>query len=714
MKKLYFTILTVLFVLSFSGSADAQSVFGIYENEPTNLKIPDNGKMWIFDNPPLEYWNAEYGFTLTKEWLEDVRLSALRFGRGCSASFVSGDGLIMTNNHCAEWTKELVALEGEDFTHLGFYAETLEQERKVPDLSVRQIAMIEDVTADVQTAMAEGKTDAEKFEKKTAKINEIQEKFSNETGLLCEVESFYNGGKYSLYGYRVYDDIRLVFIPEPAIASYGGDFDNFTYPRYDLDCAFFRAYDTDGFPLKSDHYFKWSDKGVQEGDVSFTVGNPGSTQRLKTVAQLEYLRDIQYRNQYYLYDTFFKDLTALQRKYPDKFDAMEAIKRRIGNTQKVYYGRVMGLKDPELMNRKKEFEQKLIDVVNTDPEMKRKYGHVWQTIESLQAELRNITPKIDIYTPRDRFIPAYFTIADSLLFLIEELKKPEEDRAGIFNKDEEIKQKIADLFPEEFDEVIENARLKLMADYIIMNLGTDDEMVKDMFGGKTGTEAVEYILSNSKIKNNMDLKSISELDTEALINLEDPFMLFAKTKKAELENLQSKKEEIENTEEVNENLLGEALFSVYGTVFPPDANMTIRISDGVLKGFEYNGTIAPVKTTFYGLYDRYYSTDKQYPWDLPETWKNPAAEFDMSVEFNFVTTHDIVGGNSGSAVINADAEAIGLAFDGNILSNIGNTLFVPSDNRCVSVSTLGMMEAFRYIYKATRMADELKNGKIVK
>ena len=714
MKKVFLTVFTMLYIFMFLSYSNGQSVFGIYENEPTKLPIPDNGKMWIFDNPPLDYWKAEYGFTPTQEWLEDVRLSALRFGRGCSASFVSGDGLIMTNHHCAEWTKAVVALDGEDFTDIGFYAETLDKERKVPGLWVRQIALMEDVTNEIQEAMAEGTTDAEKFEKKTEKIAEIEKRYSDDTGLLCQVESFYNGGKYSLYGYRVYDDIRLVFIPEPSIASYGGDFDNFTYPRYDLDCAFFRAYDSDGFPVKSEHFFKWSLDGVKENEVMFTVGNPGSTQRLKTVAQLEYLRDIQYRNQYFLYDTFFKDLTALQREYPNDFDAMEAIKRRIGNTQKVYIGRVMGLKDESLMNRKRAFEQKLMDAVNADPDMKAKYSQVWKSIETLQNELREIKPEIDIFTMRNIFVPAYFTIADSLLELINELKTPVADRSGLYNSDDDIREKIANLFPEEFDEVIENARLKLIADYLILNLGQDNELVKTMFGGKTGKEAATYALNHSKITSSAALQKLAKADLDELVNLDDPFLSYATVKSEDLADLQLRETEIYNTEEVNENLLGQALYAVYGTEFPPDANMTIRISDGVLKGFEYNGTIAPVKTTFYGMYDRFYSYDGKYPWDLLTHWQTPPVGFDLSTEFNFVSTHDIVGGNSGSAVINGNAEAVGLAFDGNILSNIGNTLFVPSDNRCVSVATIGMFQAFKYIYKMNRIVAELETGKIAK
>ncbi|MFC2135464.1 S46 family peptidase, partial [Bacteroidota bacterium] len=320
----------------------------------------------------------------------------------------------------------------------------------------------------------------------------------------------------------------------------------------------------------------------------------------------------------------------------------------------------------------------------------------------------------DIYTPRDRFIPAYFKAADSLLFLIDELNLPVEERSGINNMDEDIREKIENLYADDFDPVIANARLKVMADYIIMNLGKGDELVKEMFGDLNGMEAVEYALGKSKIKNPADLKLLAQASVEEIVNFDGPFIKFAKAKKAEMDDLQVKQEEIEQTEEVNENLLGELQFAVFGTVFPPDANMTIRISDGVLKGFEYNGTIAPVKATFYGMYDRYYANDGEYPWNLLADWQTPPSEFDMSVEFNFVSTHDIVGGNSGSAVINEKAEAVGLAFDGNIVSSVGNTIFVPEENRCVSVATMGMLEAFKYIYKIYRMVEELETGKLTK
>lgn len=711
MKKILLALFSALLILLCVETINGQVQLNTEEGGNVNELI-DNGKMWTFDYPPLDQWEATYGFRPTEEWLEDVRLSTLRFGRGCTASFVSGDGLIMTNHHCGEYTKERIALVGEDFSQKGFYAATLEEERKVPGLTVRQLVLIEDVTDQIRSAIAEGKTDEEKIDLKKKIVDEIENKYNDETGLSCDVVTFYNGGKYSLYGYKIYSDIRLVFIPDPQLGYFGGDFDNFTYPRYNLDCAFFRAYDEDENPVKSNNYFVFSEKVIKENELIFTSGNPGSTKRLKSVAQLEFLRDVTYRNGNHLYDGLFKEMEKLQKQYPDKFFDFEAVKANVGNGQKVYFGRMAGLNDESLMARKKAFEDKLKGKVNSDPVMKEKFGHVWESLANIQDELGKYEPWEAVYSQRGHFVPAYFTIADKLVKLAEELNLDKSDRSSEYTQ-ESIEETINSIFPDEFDEVIEKAKVKLIADYFIMNLGSENELVQKMFEENTGYGAADFILSNSKLMDKDFVIEIAKEGSDTILNLDDPFLYYAKKKSVEFDNVKKKLEEIRATENIYEDMLGQVMFNIYGTEFPPDANMTFRLSDGVLKGFEYNGTIAPVKTTYYGMYDRYYGNDGEYPWNLPEVWQNPSDDFDMSAPFNYVTSHDIIGGNSGSAIINTNAEAVALAFDGNIMSNIGNVIYVPKENRCVSVSTKGMMEAFEHIYKLDRFVKELRAGKIV-
>lgn len=703
MRKVFIFVFAFILITSLSAQTDFY---------PDTVKAGrfDTGKMWTFDNPPIDYLKEQYDISFDEAWFEDVRLSALRIP-GCTASFVSADGLIMTNNHCAEWHRNSVEKEGENLEETGFYAAALEEERKAPRMYVDQLLFIEDVTGEIHSALSEGKTDEEKAELKSKKIEELQKRYAEETGLNCQIVSLYNGGKYSVYGYKRYTDVRLVFVPENQIAYFGGDYDNFTYPRYDLDCAFFRVYNENGKPLKTDHYFKFSEKGAEFNEPIFTVGNPGRTNRLKTVAQLKYYRDVVYKNRAFQYDTYYSLLENLKTVYPDRAEEFEKMKVRIGNAQKVIHYTYEGLKDPYLMARKEAFENNLKSAVMNDPDLKEKFGHVWKAIENIRKELTEIDSKIAAYSQRGRFVSAYFKIAEKLVDAAEELNKPEEKRAAQFKSDK-MDSTFAAIFPKNFDKVLEDAKLQIQVDLIRMNLGDDDDLVQKLFGNYRSKEAAEYILSHSSITSKEEVITLAKQGADAIINSGDPFIYFILNTKDELDTLRKLSKEAGSTESVLNDMLGQAMFAVYGTTIPPDANFTLRISDGVLKSFPYNGTKAIERTTFFGLYDRYFGAKGKYPWSLPERWKTIPEDLDLSTPFNFISTNDIVGGNSGSAIINKDAEVVGLAFDGNVKSIIGNFIFMPRDNRTVGVASEGILEALKNVYKADRLFKELKNGKL--
>lgn len=702
MKKLFINstlYLLFVFVLSLNAQINYDTV---------KAQKFDTGKMWSFDYPPTEHFEKTYNFTPSQDWFDDVRLSALRVP-GCTSSFLSGDGLMMTNYHCVERLVTLVQKEGEDLVTNGFYAATLDEERKIPNYYTEQLVFITDVTEEIQKAVAEGKTNEEKTKLKDEKSKELVEKYGTETGLRCQFVSLFNGGKYSVYGYKRYDDIRMVFVPEYQTAFFGGDYDNFTYPRYNLDCAFLRAYENDK-PVQAENFFKFSTNGIQPGEPIFTVGNPGFTQRLKTVAFLEYQRDITYRNQSYMYDTYFNELEVLKSVRPENADAYEKIRRRIGNGQKVFHQTYKGLTDPYFLARKKAFEKSIQEKVWNDDNLKGQYGGIWKSIEQTRAEMRKIGPRISASTLNNVFSSRYFLMAKSLVDLAKQLEKSDDARDTQY-KTASLDSTINSIFPADFDEVLENTKLWIQADYIRMNLGNDDELVKELFGNNTGKKAAEYVLGKSVIAKRDNLIKLAKEGVGAILNSNDPFIYFIKETQDKLPELQAHAKEIAATEQVFDDMLGQVVFSIYGTSIPPDANFTLRISDGVLKSFDYNGTIAPTFTTFYGKYDRYYSFNKQYPWSLTENWANPTG-LDLSTPYNFTSTNDIVGGNSGSAVINKNAEVVGLAFDGNMESIYGNFIFMPHTNRCVSVDARSMMEAFIKIYKAERIANELKNGKL--
>lgn len=685
------------------------------QNKLKNVKsdIFDTGKMWTFDYPPVEYLTKTYGFTPSEEWLEDVRLSALRMNIGCTASFVSANGLMMTNNHCAVFSRKSVQKEGENLERDGFYAPTLEEERKVPNMSVEQLVFFTDVTEEIQTAVDSGKTTEEKINNKKEKIKELISQYNDETGLDCQFVSFFNGGKYSIYGYKKYTDVRLVFEPEQPIASFGGDLDNFTYPRYDLDCTFFRVYDDDGKPVDSEHFFKFSSEGVQKDEVIFSVGNPGRTQRLKTVAQLEYNRDITYRNRAYLFDEIYNLYGKLEKQYPKRAAEFEKFRTRIGNGQKVFHYIEKGLNDPYLIARKKDFEDKIKAKVKANPELNNEYGTIWSSIETLRKELKPVEAKLAAYRYSPFFASHYFGIAGKIIDYAEQMKLPEDERNPKYqgvNMDS-LRNSI---YPDSIDVVLNNARLQIQLDYIRMNLGDENEFVKKLCGNLHGKQAAEMLLKKSVLGSKEKADEFLKRDPDEILNSDDPFIYFVKNTKSEIGKLAKKAKEIRDTESVLENQLGKVLFEIYGTKIPPDANFTLRLSDGVLKTFAYNGTEAVTKSTFYGLYNRYYGSDKTYPWNLPKRWAEPPAKLNLATPFNFISTNDIVGGNSGSAVINKNAEVVGLAFDGNVHSIIGNFIYLPENNRMVSVASQAILEALDKVYNAKRIYEELKTGKMVK
>ena len=672
--------------------------------------IFDTGKMWTFDYPPTEYLNETYGFSPTEEWFEDVRLSALRIP-GCTASFVSEDGLIMTNNHCSTWHRDKVQKEDENLAETGFYAQTLEDERVVPNMYAEQLAFIVDVTDEVNEAVAEGKNDEEKIKNKEDKIKELVDYYNEETGLKCQFVSLFNGGKFSVYGYKRHNDVRLVFVPEQAIGAFGGDLDNFTYPRYDLDCAFFRVYDDEGNPVTSPNYYKFSKNGVQNGEVIFSVGNPGNTNRLYTVSQLEYNRDISYRNRAFMLDEYYMLLEDLKEEYPERAEEFEAMRVRVGNGQKVMHYTQAGLMDPYLIARKRDFENKILAEVEADPDLKENYGHVWDAIQNLRDELKPIDSKLAAYRQSRFLSSAYFNIANDIIEYANQMKLPEEKRSEKY-KNANLDSLKNSLYSEDLDEPIEKLKLQIQLDYIRMNLGDDNDFVTLLSSDLYGEEAANALLEKSVLGSREKAMEFLSMSPDEILNSSDAFIYFMRNTQDDIPELVKKSKEIKDTESVLEDMLGKVLFEIYGTDIPPDANFTLRLSDGVLDTFDYNGTVAIEKTTFYGMYDRHYGSDKRYPWHLPERWAEPPADFDLSTVFNFISTNDIVGGNSGSAVINKDAEVVGLAFDGNVYSIIGNFIYLPEDNRMVSVASQAIVESLDKVYKAERIVEELKTGEI--
>jgi hypothetical protein len=659
----------------------------------------DIGKMWTFESAPVDYFAQTYNFKPTKEWLENVRLSSIRFGTGCSSSFISEDGLVMTNHHCGRGYVTQISLPGEKLSETGFFAATLNDERLIPGLYVDQLIKVIDVTKEVQDAMESGSTDAEKSKLKSDKIKEIESKYSSESNLRCNVITFYNGGMYSLYCYKRYTDVRLVFAPENYVAHFGGDPDNFTYPRYDFDCMFFRVYEN-GKPMKTPNYFKWSKNGATVGEPLFCIGNPGSTERLKTYAQLEFARDFTVPARLETLDFMCDYLLDYLAKYPETKQRYQDALFGNQNSQKVYIGQLKALNDNIMMSRKKDFEDNIKSKVNETPGLKSKYGNVWSEIEKALGEYKLIYNELQGYELLQRNVSKYFAAA-RLIFKNS-------------NEGNQTPDSLINVLYDKFDPEYNNGFLEKEIDIILTKLGRENPAVKTVFKNRSKEEIIDYIFKKSFLTSKEKALELNKKNSQDILFSGDPLIRFLSEAKPGHDELLAKQKDIQARIDVNSAMLGRVLFDIYGTTIPPDATLTLRISDGVIKSYPYNGTIAPPFTTFYGIYDRYYSHGKKFPWLLPDRWLNPPKEFDLSTQYNLATTNDIIGGNSGSPLINANAEVVGLVFDGNIESLPGRYIYTTELNRTVAIDSRGLMEAIKNLYKAKRLSDEIANGKIVK
>jgi hypothetical protein len=708
------TLLKLLVVTLFLNSI-VFSQYSIYEPlnlDDVNYSLKDFGTMWTFDDLPFSYWEKEYNFTPNKDWIKHVQLSALQFGGGCSAAFVSEDGLIMTNHHCGRGELTSLQKEGENLLRDGFYAKSFEDERKVPNLFVDQLIDIVDVTQQIKDAMNKGKSDNEKIKMRDEKIREIEEEKTKQSGMVCKVVTLYNGGKYSLYSYKRYNDIRLVMAPDFQIATTGWDWDNFTYPRYELDFMFYRAYDENGNPIKSNHYFKWSKNGASEGEPIFVVGRPGNTDRLMSVADLEFFRNEIYPNTVIIFNELYNVYYQTMTEHPEKETELLLSVMGVGNGRKSYAGRLLGLLDNYLMEKKKKFEKDLIAKVNSDAKLKEKYGHIWQSIKNLRDEMKIFVDEYNaLITSFIRPVP--ISSASAIAKYFSQMNLPDDKKENAF-KSENILKTISRIFSQNADRDFQLKMLTAHSNMLYKILGKDNIYSRVLYNGMHGNDAAEYLLSKTKFFDNKYVNELIKLSPEEYSKLDDPVLIFAKLAEDKTNELRSKFNEISNSLEVLHQDLGELIFKIYGSQIAPDATSTLRISDGMIKGYEYNGTIAPGKTTYFGLYDRYNSFNKKsYPWGLHERWQIPNKELDLSTFIGFASTNDIVGGNSGSSIINKNAEVVGIAHDGNLESLAGHFAFLPENNRTVASDSYGLITALKLVFKTERLVKELESGKAI-
>lgn len=689
LHRLLWQISAFIWVFTFTNSLSAQ----LAATPPDRF---DYGKMWAFEYLPVDYFDSTYHFRPTDQWTQHARLGALRFANFCSASFVSPNGLIMTNHHCSRGEVGKVMKAGEDFDKNGFFAAKQSEERKVEGLYVSQLVKIQDVTKAVMDYAGKATNDAEFLSMRDTMLSRLVQQYKADAawkGLEIQPVTYYNGGRFSLYGYKRYDDIRLVLIPELQLGYFGGDPDNFTYPRYALDFTFWRAYEN-GKPVNtSDVYFKFNTSPIEAGEAVFVVGNPGSTERYRTVAQLQYDRDYRYK----ILLTMLRDqMRILQEEYQKKpeRELQEQI-FELSNSVKAYTGILEGLNDTLLMARKQAMENYIKSRSNAVKNGK----DYWQQISDAYRPLYNDAAEVTILAPGASASEALLLMHYLNAYLSAKAQGMTTGRVEQFRT--EIKKLAADLDDPIQVQLFANTLMELQ-----QFASPEDDYIKQLLDGRTPQDAARSILDQTEFADAKQIDSLLNMSPQALAQENDPLLQAAQLLLPAYQQAAQKFSANTAERRALERNIGNEVYQVYGVDIPPDATFTLRIADGVVKNYDYNGTTAPIHTTFFGMYDRYYSFNKEFPWSLPQRWQNPSLEL-LRSPLDFIATNDIIGGNSGSPVLNKDLNIVGIAFDGNIESLPGNFIYEPSQNRMIGVSTAGIAAALTHIYKADRIVKEL-------
>ncbi len=685
----------------------------------SNLAFSDEG-MWLYNAPPLKQLKEKYNFEPTKEWLEHLQKSSVRFNSGGSGSFVSPNGLCITNHHVGLDTLQKISTEQHNYVRDGFYAKSQAEEVKAADLELNVLMSIEDVTAEVQAAVQPGMSAENANKARTKIIAQIEKESKEKTGLRSDVITLYEGGVYNLYRYKRYDDVRLVFAPEEQIAFYGGDPDNFEYPRFDLDICIFRAYEN-GKPAKVEHYLKWNTKGPTDGELTFVSGNPGKTDRQLTVSELKEVRD---QEMPYLLSLLYRRETFLHSFANRSFEnarRVQADVRSIENSRKAFTGYLGGLLDPTVWNAIEEREQKLRNAMSGNSQSQATLA-AYDRIRQAQEATAKVLPVYYYYEQfRDRpaatyraprgFYSTFFKYARRLLRAADETSKPNGERFPEF-RDSNKESLELDLFSSApvYDDV-EIAKLKDSFTDLASRFGADDPLVKQVLAGKSPVERAAELVKGTKLKDVATRKQLYAGGASAIAAAHDPMIDLARLIDGPAREARKVFEAQDEIKQQAYAELAKARFAIEGTDTYPDATFTLRLSYGAVRGYEENGKTIPPLTTIAGLFERGAEHKNQPPFDIPKRWLDRKAKLNLSTPFNFVNDADIIGGNSGSPVVNQGGEFVGIIFDGDIQSLVLDYIFSDKQARAVSVDSAAITEALRNVYDAQPLVAELLSSK---
>ena len=645
--------------------------------------------MYLFNDLPFDLLESRHDFKPDQEWADHLRLSSVRFNSGGSGSFISSTGLVLTNHHVASDTLHKLSTADRNLIDDGFLANSHEQELKAPDLELNQLVSIENVTERVNDGVDASVTLEEAAKQRRAVIAKIEEESLKATGLRSDVITLFGGAQYHLYRYKKYTDVRLVWAPETAAAFFGGDADNFEYPRYNLDATIMRVYEN-GKPAKLDHFLRWNLKPLENGELVFVSGNPGRTQRIFTVDALKYLRDdrIPYvldflRRKEILLQQFGLRGTEEQRRARDELFGIQ-------NARKAYTGMLGGLQNPETFLVKEKQEQAILEALGNSDEGKL-LRDAWSSVSDVQKTKRS----------------TLFQIAMDLVLIAAEDQKPIEDRLSGFTESsrESLLRSLLSTAP--IYEDLEQVKLADEVSLLVEKRGADDELVARVLNGKSPRQLAASLVSGTKLVSVDQRQLVLDGGAKAIVESTDPMIKLALALEDEYRRLRAANEEIAETERQAYALVTKATNQVKGTGGYPDATFSLRLAFGVVSGYEEDGQMIEPATDFSGAYEHSASHEGQVDFDLPASWMNSKSKVDLSTQLNFVCTADIIGGNSGSPVVDRKGELVGLIFDGNIQSLTSDYLYTDQQARAVSVSGVGILEALRSVYDAENLVAEI-------
>jgi hypothetical protein len=661
---------------------------------------------WPFNLVPKAAIKAAYGVDITDAWLERVQQASVRFPSG-SGSFVSPDGLVLTNHHVAMEILQELSTADKDYVKNGFHARERSQELRAPNLELVVLQRIEDVTPRVNASIKPAMSAAEQLAARRAAIASIEDEANKKTGLQAEMVTLYQGAQYHLYLYRKFTDVRLVFAPEFDAAFYGGDPDNFTFPRYALDMTLFRVYENDK-PLPVKHFLPWSKSGAKEGEPVFTSGHPGSTQRLNTVAHLASLRDHSLPANIEIYSRIRNALEEYGRQGAEQERQARDLFFGIENSLKSWRGQLRGLRDPALLDKKRAAETSLRTAVTANPEYKARFGDAWDNVEKSRRELPSYNIERVMFEGGLAFFSEYFTQARTLLRWAEESQKPNGERLPeyIDPRKPQIERQVgsdAPIYPG-----LEKTRITVGLTLMRDRLGAEHDLVKQVLAGKTPDARAAELVDGTRLADPAYRKQLFTGGAAAVKASQDPFIEVARLIEPRARELRKRYDnEVLAVERDAYAKIAQAVFATQGESAYPDATFTLRLSYGGVKSYLEDGTRVAPFTEIRGLYARADQHGHKPPYQLPESWAKAKGKLELTTPYNFVTTNDIVGGNSGSPVINAGGELVGLIFDGNIQSLPGYFVYEGSVNRAIAVDVRGMIEALRKVYAADALVDEL-------